>query len=252
MKTPLQQLPLCKGLSDEAIDELMAEGSVRHFASGEALFHEGQKARGVYFVLEGIVKVIRITSKGQERILYLARTGSMVGETACLQGIGEDSDNSLQGMAEERGELEISSIGTHPASAVATSHVESLFIPCHVLQHYLERYPALALRMLKVLATRQRMFIHKIAAQAERSAIRRVAAYILHRSYMEHNASTISLGVAREDLANLLGHARETISRQFSTLVELKAIEYNGQSGRIIQILNRDLLQSIVDDGYEA
>lgn len=238
-------LPLFKGLSTEIIDALIQQGELRHFVTGASLFLEGQKAQGVYFVLDGIVKVIRVTSKGQERILYLARVGNMVGETACLQGM-ESGEEMSQGVGQKR-----QAMGTHPASAVATGSVETFFISCHHLQDCLGRYPALALRMLKALASRQRMFIHKVAAHAERSAIRRVAAYILHRSFMENQTSTITLGVAREDLANLLGHARETISRQFSTLVDLKAIEYIGQSGRALRILDRDMLQRIVDEGFE-
>lgn len=240
MQNQLHELPIFKNLPQYALDAIAQKGEVRHFGAGAPLFLEGQKAQGIHFILSGIVKVIRTTSKGNERILYLARVGSMVGE-GCLQG--------LICVQEVEAEYE-NPIITHPASAMATCHVETLFIASTNLHHCLELYPSFALRMLKALATRQRMFIHKVAAQAERSAIRRVAAYILHRSFME-GSDTISLGVAREDLANLLGHARETTSRQLSVLLDMQAIECTGPSGRVMRILHRDMLQRIVDEGLE-
>lgn len=134
---------------------------VRSFARGETLLHEGTAADGMYVVLSGVVKVVRFGSDGKETILHLVRNGNTLGEAAVFQQ------------------------GTFPASALAVDQVSALHVPAEILICLVRENPDLALRMLAALSLRLRMFSHKLAAQGQVDAARRLALYLLHRSQLD-------------------------------------------------------------------
>ncbi len=240
MQNLLQNISLFKGLDASCLDFIEYVGEKHSYASGEVLFHEGQKATGIHVLLCGVVKVVRVTTQGRELVLFLARTGNMVGEGAVFQSV--HARHTTQNFATEVA----TAVATEAATAVATEAVQTLFISQQALFLSMEKHPLLALCMLKALATRQRMFMHKLAAQAERGAVRRVAAYICHRAFIEGGKNIIDLGVSREDLANLLGLARETVSRQLSYLLEMGVITVQG---RMVYITDLNILQKMANDG---
>jgi CRP/FNR family transcriptional regulator len=52
---------------------------VLHYKKGETIFREGEEARGIYFIVEGSVKVHRSWGAGNEFILRFATAGDVVG-----------------------------------------------------------------------------------------------------------------------------------------------------------------------------
>ena len=127
--------------------------------------------------------------------------------------------------------------GTFPASAVAVDDVETLFLPADALFTLVTENPEMALRMLAALSLRLRMFAHKLAAQGQGGAACRLATYLLHRR---------QIGGSREVLANLLGLARETLSRQLSRFSEAGLVELRGKD---IVILDVPALQATAAEG---
>ena len=105
--------------------------------------------------------------------------------------------------------------------------------------------PEMALRMLAALSLRLRMFAHKLAAQGQGGAACRLATYLLHRRQIG-GGDCIRLGVSREVLANLLGLARETLSRQLSRFSEAGLVELRGKD---IVILDVPALQATAAEG---
>ncbi len=218
----LRRLPLFAPLSDAERERLTMACRVRSFARGETLLHEGTAADGMYVVLSGVVKVVRFGSDGKETILHLVRNGNTLGEAAVFQQ------------------------GTFPASALAVDQVSALHVPADILICLVRENPDLALRMLAALSLRLRMFSHKLAAQGQVDAARRLALYLLHRSQLDGGNPVIRLDVSREVLGNLLGLARETLSRQLSRFAELGVV---GLNGREIMIRDREGLRRLAEEG---
>lgn len=216
----LQNIKIFKDMSKEELQDIVSFIQVSTFSAGASLYTEADEAKGLFILLKGYVKLIRITSDGKEVVLFIAREGQMVGEGAVFQG------------------------GTHPASAIAIKKVQALFLPAKACKELVLKYPTLGLGILAALSLRQRMFIHKIAAQGEKSALMRVAGYIKHRSHLEDSSTILPFDISREDLANLLGLARETVSRQLSFLVECQAIVLKK---REIHIINPAILKEKAD-----
>ncbi len=212
----IQHIPLLKDVSPQECERVYSCLQYREFKANRCLFEEGQEALGIYIILEGNVKVIRTTFDGKEIMLFLVRPGHIVGEGAVFQN------------------------NTHPATAVAVKKVQTLFLSgshCHAL---VQEIPIFASRLLSIFAARQRMLIHKIAAQGERNATMRVAGYILHRVTLESDCHRVHLTISRNDLGNLLGLARETVSRQLSMLVDCGAILLEGN---VVHIVDHQKLQ---------
>src|ERR1700760_3088352 len=71
-------------LTEEERAAFRAVGRVRHFAKGEAIFHEGDDAGGVVAVVNGTVKVSLIGVGGREVVLRFSGPGELIGELAAV------------------------------------------------------------------------------------------------------------------------------------------------------------------------
>lgn len=208
----LGALPLFAPLSSEERERLAAGCRMRAFAKGAFLFREGEKAEGMFIVLRGVVKVVRFAADGRETVLHLVRPGNTIGEAAMFQR------------------------GTFPASAVAVAEVQALFLEAEALFRMVAENPELALKMLAALSLRLRMFSHKLAAQGQGGAAVRLATYLLHRRQIGGGGDVVRLGVSREVLANLLGLARETLSRQLSRFAEGGLVALRGRDVVLLDV----------------
>jgi len=74
---------LGKALSESEIDHLVHEAKFKHFAVGEVLFTEGDKADGLYVVRRGSVTISRVM-EGKEVVLAYVSAGNYVGEKALV------------------------------------------------------------------------------------------------------------------------------------------------------------------------
>lgn len=205
---PIQQLelaPLCR---------------VKRYAKRASLFQEDEPVTGLFLVLDGVVKVTRCTTNGREVVLYLVRKGQAVGECGVFTR------------------------DTHPADAYAVQETKVLFVPAEALERLVRTSPHAALWLLTAMSLRLRMFVHKVKTERQGNATRRLAAYLLHRSQLHGNATSVCLEVSREELANLLGLARETLSRQLGKLVNLGAISLQGKT---VTLQDKDELVRIAE-----
>lgn len=215
----LNSLPLFSEISVECQAALAPCCRMVHVDKGVPLFRENDRATGLFVLVEGVVKVTRCTPEGREVVLYLVRKGQPLGESGVFPR------------------------GKHPADAYAVSKVKALFIPLDPLENMLKDSPGACMRLLMSLSLRLRMFSHKIKIERQGNATRRLATYLLHRSQLTGGIERIELEVSREVLANLLGLARETLSRQFTRLASAGIILL---AGKQVHILRRDELVALI------
>lgn len=229
----LAALPLFASLSGAECMALALRSHWHHWPKGQAIFHEGEKAHGMHIVLQGMVKIFHNSADGRERVLHLIRPGNTFGEGAVFQR------------------------STYPAHAATLSATTALYVPAEVLLTLIAENPDLALRMLAALSLRLRMFTRKLEAHSKSDASSRLAAYLLHRLRLNpHKPSEVTGGaaapllhirleVSREILANMLGIARETVSRTFSRLQQAQILSLKG---RDIYILDVKALQQLAEN----
>jgi CRP/FNR family transcriptional regulator, cyclic AMP receptor protein len=203
---------------------LRERGTVRRFATGAALFHEQTVPSSVSILLDGRVKLTRVTADGRDVLLAIRGPGDVLGEQSAIDG-------------EPRS-----------ATAVALEPVEALNLTAADFLSFVARTPSAATYMMRLLSARLRDADDKRVGFAAQDTLGRVAARLVElgeRYGAEHGdgdttALRIDLAITQEDLAAWTGTSREGVSRALQTLRSLNWVETGRRS---IVILDLDALR---------
>ncbi len=78
---------VCIGLSlsEEELNDVASHATLKTYAAGEELFHEGDEADGLYLIQSGSVTVSRMIG-GKEVVLFYVAAGNYVGEMSLVSG----------------------------------------------------------------------------------------------------------------------------------------------------------------------
>lgn len=128
----LVQIPYFAGLDSSALTEIGRVVRRRTFAAGEIILVEGKSCEGLYFVIEGQVRLIRGSAEGREHVLRVLGPGATFNDVAVFDG-GPNSDGAV---------------------AIGTTTVG--FIPKANMMALVDRHPQVAKAALKLLSSRQR------------------------------------------------------------------------------------------------
>jgi len=84
---PLAGIPYFAGLADAVIDDIERKIRRRRYAAGEVVLMEGERGdRGLFLVLEGMVKVCKISPEGREQVLRLIGSGRSFNDVPMFDG----------------------------------------------------------------------------------------------------------------------------------------------------------------------
>ena len=82
----IEDLPLLARLPDDDLKALAARGRVRRFNAGSTIFHEGDPGDAIYVVVDGRIRMSRLSGSGTEATLALIGPGDCTGELALFDG----------------------------------------------------------------------------------------------------------------------------------------------------------------------
>jgi CRP/FNR family transcriptional regulator len=218
----ISRIPIFAGLDRAQLATVERIAVEKYFAKGEVIFSEGDDASGFYVIVEGRVKVFKVSLDGKEQIMHFFSPGQPFGEVPVFAG--------------ER----------FPAHAEAMAAVRALFIPRQAFLNLIEKNPALALKMLADLSTKLRQFAVQIENLSLKEIPARLATYLLYLTEEQGRSDKVTLGISKGQLASLLGTIPETLSRIFAKLAtqEMIAVE-----GRTIHILDSESLKDLAESG---
>lgn len=192
----LGSLPVFRQLPPEAIRELAAPMRPRRVARGEAVFLAGDAAIDFWILASGRLKLVHETDDGREVILRLIQPGDVFGGA----GIWGDP--------------------RYPASAFAHGDSVVLHLPVATFTDLLGVYPALALGLIRLLASRLRDAEARIRELQTEQVEQRIANVLLRLAHKTGVKTTtgIRIGTAltRQELAELSGTTLSTASRTLS------------------------------------
>lgn len=214
----LKQVPLFSGLTAEQYDELAMIITLQDYRRGQSIFAEGDPGTGFYVVMEGLVKIYKLSMEGKEQILHIFGPGEPFAEAAVFIG------------------------STFPAHALALEKSRALFIPRRAFIELIQTNPALAMNMLAALSMRLKKFAHLIEDLSLKEVPGRVAAHILYLSTQQGDSDTVKLNIGKAQLASLLGTIPETLSRILTKLSKQGLIASEGPQ---ITILDRGGLEDL-------
>ena len=218
----VSDIPLFSGLSENHLKEIENIAVEKNFSRGEIIFSEGDNGNGFYVVIDGQVKIHKLSLEGKEKILHIFGPG------------------------EPFGEVPVFTDRTFPANAEALSKSRLLFFPKNAFVALIMKNPSLALSMLGVLSMRLREFTMQIEHLALKEVPGRIASYLLYVSEEQESSNHIELEISKGQLASLLGTIPETLSRIFSKMTSQGLIEVEG---RTIWLLDRQGLTDLAKSG---
>jgi CRP/FNR family transcriptional regulator len=191
----LAQFPQLQSLDDPAWLEVLKHAQPMTVPAGTVVFHEGDQCNNYLLVLDGSVRVQKVSMSGREIILYRVESGdSCVLTTSCLLA----------------GDL-------YPAEGIAETEVKAVAIPVQIFRKGMAESEGFRQFVLSAYGQR----ISNLIVLVEEVAFGRVDVR-LAQCLLRHARHGTTIQATHQDLAAELGSAREVISRQ------LKEFERNG------------------------
>jgi len=177
------------------------------------LYHEGNKVTGCYFILSGIIKIFKTGADGKEQIIRFAKPGDLISFRSVFSN--------------------------EPACTTAQVHEDStlLFISTDTIIHLVKGNGLFSLDLLH-LACKElgeaNEYITDIAQKSVRERLAEVLLKLMHNFGLDSD-NYLTITLTREELANIVGTATESVIRLLSEFKEDQLIELQG---RKIKFLN--------------
>jgi len=186
------------------------------YKKGEVVFRIGNMPHGLFFIKSGKVKIFKYRGDGKEQILTIAGKGRFLGYKDLLAG------------------------RRYTSGAIVIEDALIIFIPNKDFQDLIKSDEASDF-FTRLLCQDLIEVEEKMVSMAHKSVRGRLAESLLtlNDTYSENG-----IELTREELANLVGTAKETISRLLS---EFKADNLIQIEGRSIEVLNPKGLDRILN-----
>ena len=211
----IRDMVLFADLNEQDFGEIHTPIDDMVFVANAKIYSEGQLALGVFTLRKGMVKLVRATADGRERIVRVLRPGDVLG---------------LEALATARFDSE----------AIALVESSMCRIPLSVLHHLSANSPRLHKRLMQKWQQALRDADDWLADLNFGSARQRVAALALKMRDSEQPGFTTFF--ARDDMGAMLDIKLETVSREISGLVRDGALRPCDKQGRRYEITNENLL----------
>ncbi len=215
----MAELCLPRGLQAEELQQLDDTIKARRVVhSGGLLFKEGGDHISIYAVRSGSVKTFVLTASGEEQVLGFHLPGEIVG----LAGLDES---------------------IHNCSCKALEASSICEMPLDDLEGICLQIPSLQKQLLKLISREISQDHKMLLLLAKKSSDQRVATFLLSLSgrfkLRGLSSDSFILSMSRQDIANYLGLAVETVSRILTRFGDDKIVDVTRRS---IQIVDHDKL----------
>jgi CRP/FNR family transcriptional regulator len=217
-------IPLFNGLPDDQLKAIRQIAVEKRFNKGQTIFTEGDATRGFFVIVDGRVKVYKVSSEGKEQILHIFEAGQSFGEVTVFTG------------------------QQFPASAQALSKSRLLLFSRRAFLDLIKTNPSLALNLLAIMSKKLREFAAQIENLSLKEIPARLASYLIYLSEEQGAGDAVILNVSKGQLASLLGTIPETLSRIFAKLSGQNLIRVEGAK---ITLLDRQGLEDLAEYGKE-
>ena len=218
----LKRVPLFFPLDDDDLEKIRNLCVTQHYVKDQIILIEEEAGNTLFLIQKGRVKVSRISDDGREVILSILEPGDFFGELSLIDGKARS------------------------ASVTAIEDSEALVLRRGDFLGLLEDYPQISISLMKELAARIRKSDTQIKSLSLQDAMGRVASSLImladDHGRLRKGQVIIPRIPLQQDLANMAGTSRETISRVFRILEDEQLIE---RSGRKITILDFNRFKKI-------
>jgi len=210
-------------LPQRALEALDVISSSATYPKGAILFVEGQEPRGVFVICNGRVKLSAGSPGGKSLILRMVEPGEVIGLPGTISGL------------------------PYVLTAEAHEPVQASFIRREDFLHFLREHGEVAVRVAELLChIYQATFQEVKYLGLSGSAIQKLARFILDLPESKgpgNGNGRATLTLTHEEIAEMVGSSRETVTRLFASLKKKQLIEVHGST---IVVKNRPGLEKLV------
>ncbi|MDJ0987830.1 MAG: Crp/Fnr family transcriptional regulator [Desulfobacterales bacterium] len=216
----ISAIPLFNGLPAEQLEAIRQIAIEKRFNKGQTIFSEGDKTTGFFVIVDGRVKIYKVSSEGKEQILHIFEAGQSFGEVTVFTG---------QQM---------------PANAQALAKTHLLLFARSAFVDLVTSHTSLALNLLGIMSKKLRQFAAQIENLSLKEIPARLASYLIYLAEEQGTQDAVTLNVSKGQLASLLGTIPETLSRIFAKLSTQKLIRVEGPK---IILLDREGIEDLAE-----
>jgi CRP/FNR family transcriptional regulator, polysaccharide utilization system transcription regulator len=190
----------------------------RLFHKKENIYQEGSASRYLYFVNSGIARTYMVNSDGKEFVTGVYKTGDFFGYMHLIEG------------------------GDHNDNAVAMEDTELSLIPAKDFHDLMQQNQMVSEKFIKMISNDLKEMEQHLLNLAYNSVRKRVAdtLVMLANRYQTDATSVVKMAVSRDDLASMVGTAKESVIRVLSDFKEEGLLETRASE---ITILNLEKLK---------
>jgi CRP-like cAMP-binding protein len=213
-ETNLLGFQLFKKLNDDEFGRLNFDKTCSLYKKGAVIYREGSRLTGFFCVTKGIVKIFKTGIDGKEQIIRFAKKGEIIAYRSLLSQ-----------------EL-----------ACTTAKVIDEAVLCHIpyqtLLFLIEKNWQFSHHMLQIVCGELRQANDYITDIAQKTVRERLAEVLLllKENFDLDNQNTLQISLTREELANMVGTATESVIRLLSEFKHDKLIELQGRKIKFLDI----------------
>lgn len=201
----LRNVPIFSDLKDSDLNIIAEKMISRSYDKGKMILLEESQGETFFIIKKGAVKVTRQSDDGREVILAILGESDFFGEMSLLDGEGRS------------------------ANIVSNDNAEVLTLSRSDFLDCLETYPKIAIALLEELAIRLRKSDQHIESLSLSDSEHRIAITLIR---FAQELGTIKKGQVKiknlpfqQDIANMAGTSRETVSRTIKLLEEKNLVK---------------------------
>lgn len=209
----LRTIPIFADLDENTLQIINKSGSVKSYEKNVIILSEQEAGYSLFFIIEGKVKVLR-SDEHKEIIISILGEGDFFGEMSILDGLGRS------------------------ATIMSIEKSKLFILNRNDFLNILYSNPAVSINLLKELSIRLRNATNKIKTLSLKDAEGKIAMVLLQ---IADDVGKIRKGVVeienlpnQQELANMAGTSRETISRTLHSFAKKGLIEIEGSTVRLL------------------
>lgn len=212
----IREMVLFADLNEQDFNLIHAPIDDLVYQPGQALYEASDQALGVFTLRKGLIKLVRVTADGRERVVRVLFPGDVVG-------------------------LEALATGRYDSQAVALSEVSLCRIPLEVVHQLGANSPRLHRKLMEKWQSALKLADDWLAELNFGSARQRVLHFIRKMHEVSEDGSATLFG--RDDMGAMMDLKFETVSREVTALVRAGVMTPLDKLGRHYQVLQPELLQ---------
>lgn len=203
-----------KHLTDEELERLSDLGGADFYKRGTVIYDEGSRINGFYCVQSGIIKIYKTGFDGKEQIIRFAKKGDIMGFRSTLSN----------------------ELACTTAKVIEDAHI--CYVPGDILIHMVKTNGNFAMELLQIACKELGEANDYITDIAQKTVRERLAEVLIHlKSTFEIDEDNfLKVSLTREELANIVGTATESVIRLLSEFKQDRLIELHGRRIKLLDI----------------